>query len=322
MLTSVRLTLKQHRFEVGAAVLGALVLGALALVVDSRLRAINVPAGCFEAWMSGGGADGAGDCSGPVQAFATINEEEAGKLLAAMAVLPFVVGLLAGVPIVGRELESRTAQTAWSLSGSRLRWLLRQLAPIVILVGVAITFAAFAASVLEATREPWYHSGFSDVALHGPPVIARAFGALGLGLLIGASLGRTLPAFIVGAILSLMLVYVAGAARYSWLDMQDPVIIGDSSVGQPADFHGLITAQVWLTPQGTQLGWDEVTARVPAGVSEPDGWLYDNGYKLIDLGLNEEVLLGWAQYEVLIFGLVGFASLAAGIVVVNRRRPT
>lgn len=45
-----------------------------------------------------------------------------------------------GVPIVARELEARTAQTAWSLSGSRLRWLLRQMAPILILLGVTVSF--------------------------------------------------------------------------------------------------------------------------------------------------------------------------------------
>jgi hypothetical protein len=60
------------------------------------------------------------------------------KLFMAMKILPFGVGLLAGVPIVARELEMRTAQTAWSLNGSRLRWLIRQVAPIGGVVALAI----------------------------------------------------------------------------------------------------------------------------------------------------------------------------------------
>lgn len=321
MLTSVRLTLKQHRFEVGAAVLGALVLGGLALVVDARLRAVNVPAGCFEAWLSGGGADGAGDCSGPVQTFATINEEEAGKLLASMAVLPFVVGLLAGVPIVGRELEARTAQTAWSLSGSRLRWLLRQLAPIVVLVGVAVAFAAVAAGVLEATREPWYHSGFNDVTLHGPPVVARTFGALGLGLLLGALLGRTLPAFIVGALVSLVLVANVSTISYGWLESQKAVV-ADVSSRESGTWNGWTYGSAWLAPDGTQLSDEEGFALVPQGEFDPPAWLGDRGYRWVVIGVTQEAAVGWAQYDAAIFGLIGLASLGAGIVVVNRRRPT
>ena len=38
-------------------------------------------------------------------------------------VFPLVAGLLAGGPIVARELESGTARLAWSLGPSRLRWL-------------------------------------------------------------------------------------------------------------------------------------------------------------------------------------------------------
>lgn len=321
MLTSARLTLKQHRFEVGAAVLGALVLGVLALVVDARLRAINVPAGCFDVWLSAG-PEGAGDCTAPVKAFAAINEDEAGKILAAMAVLPFALGLLAGVPIVGRELESRTAQTAWSLTASRLRWLLRQLAPILVLLGVAITFAALATNVLEATREPWNHSGFSDIDLHGPPVVGRAFGALGLGLLLGALLGRTLPAFIVGALLSILLVMGAGIAGNAWLDTQKTVIPVDPSTGQPADRPGLTFGQGWLTPEGLQIGDEEAFARVPSGESDAYAWLQHQGYKQFIAGVSEEVAMGWAPYEAFGFGLVGVASLGAGIVVVNRRRPS
>lgn len=322
MVISARLTLKLHRFEVGAAALAALALGVAALVVVYRLNAIHVPAGCFEVWLSGG-PDAAGDCTEPVQAFATINEEEAGRIFAAMAVLPFAVGLLAGVPIVGRELESRTAQTAWSLNGSRLRWLIRQLVPIAILLGVAVTFAALAANVLETTREPWYHSGFSDLALHGPIVVARAFAAFGVGLLVGALVGRSLPAFIVGVLVSILLVMAAGMASESWLEGLPSTIIRNESAADPASpLPGLMTGQAWLGPDGTELTVDEAIAKVPPSEADQAAWLEDNGYQLVDLGVSDATLLGWQPYEIIGFTLVGVASLAAGAWVVNRRRPS
>jgi hypothetical protein len=316
MLTSARLTLKQHRFEIGAALVAAVAIGAAALIVVQHLQATNVPPGCFDAWLTSGG-EGAGDCDAPVRAFAAINEEEAGKVFAAMAVLPFLVGLLGGVPIIGRELESRTAQTAWSLSGSRIRWLVRQLVPVAIVLGVAVTFAALAADLLETTRAPWYNSAYSDLDLHGLPVVARAFAALGIGLLVGALVGRTLPAFIVGAVLSLGVVYGAGSLQSTWLDGQQTVVIDE-----PGGGGGMFTGQTWLGPDGAQVPDEEVTSAVPAGVTEPDTWLLDHGYRLVEIGIPGAVVLQWVPYEAIGFGLVGLGSLLAGAVVVNRRRPT
>jgi hypothetical protein len=60
--------------------------------------------------------------------------------------LPSVLGLLGGVPIVWRELETRTAQTAWSLSPSRLRQLAHQISSIGLVLGVVMVFAAVVAT--------------------------------------------------------------------------------------------------------------------------------------------------------------------------------
>ena len=53
------------------------------------------------------------------------------------AVFPVVAGLLAGGPIVARELESGTARLAWSLGPSRLRWFVQRAVPILASVLVA-----------------------------------------------------------------------------------------------------------------------------------------------------------------------------------------
>jgi len=322
MLTSARITLTHHRFEVAAAALAALVVGISALVVNYRLQSIGVPAGCFDAWLNGGAADGAGDCTAPVQAFATINEEEAGKIFAAMAVLPFAVGLLGGVPLVGRDLETRTAQTAWSLSGSRLRWLGRQVVPVLVLLGVAVAFAALAADVLEATRAPWSsYSKIGDMPLHGPIVVGRALAGFGFGLLLGAAIGRTLPALIVGVLAALVAVTLVTGAQQDWFRSQAHLVLPPAD--GTASFDGLQYEQVWVGPDGSQLVDIDLSTKVPAEhVDDPFDWLVEQGYRQGFIGLPADVALGWVPYDVAIFSSLGVAAASAAAFVVTRRRPT
>jgi hypothetical protein len=324
IFAAARVTLKQHRFEVVAAALAAVALGLWALFLEYRLRAINVPPACFGIWQASG-PDGAGDCAGPIHVWGSILAEEGSRIIGAMAYLPFAVGLLGGVPIVAREVELRTAQTAWSLNGSRFRWLIRQVAPVAILLGLAVAFAALAASGIQADREIWGQSPFLDLGLHGPLVLARAFGAFGIGLLLGALVGRSLPAFVLGAVLSLQLVSGVGVVRDAWLAGQHPVVIDNAPTV-------VTTGWAWRTPEGTQISDQAAKALVPAEVSKLDsgqdqavhsiGWLEDHGYRLLALGVTDEMALGWAPYDALLFSLVGMASFAGAIILVNRRRPT
>lgn len=304
-LAAARVTLKQHRFEVAAAALAALVLGVWGLTVEVRLEALAVSPGGLA--------------------------NEATRIVGAMAYLPFAVGLLGGVPIVARELESRTAQTAWSLNASRVRWLVRQVAPIVLLLGVSITFAAVVASLVQADREAWGESAFFNLERHGPLVIARAFGAFGVGLLVGAMLGRTLPAFVFGVAFSLALGFAVGSARDAWLASLEPVVIGDTATGVSP--IGVATDVAWRTPEGMVISREQARAIVSAaGVPEPAAddvqdvpavvWLEEHGYAELTLGVTEAMAVGWAPYDALIFGLVGVVSVAGTIPLVNRRRPT
>jgi hypothetical protein len=315
MLTSARLALKLHRFETLAAILAGLVAGVAALVVAYRLGTVHVPAGCFDTWLSTGPFN-AGDCTKPVQAFAAINESEAGKVFAAMGVLPFLVGLLAGVPIVGRELEGRTAQTAWSLEGSRPRWLARQFLPIALPVLGAVAFAALAADALEATRQPWAHSAYADLTLRGGPVVARAFAALSVGVLAGALIGRTLPALIVAGLASLVLVAGMGTAKDAWVSAQPTVVLDNSGHG-----YAQIIGSAYIAPDGRQITVDAAEALVPIGELHPDAWLENHGYKAVDLGNTEAQALGWESYELTAFVGIGIAALVLAVVTVDRRRP-
>jgi hypothetical protein len=337
MLGAARVTLKQHRFEVGAGALAAIVLGASALVVEYRLMALNVAPGCIDNWLlRADGPEGAGACVGPMHAWGEILGVEGGLVFSVMKYLPFGIGLLAGVPIVARELEARTAQTAWSLSGSRLRWLFGQLAPILFLLGVTVTFAALAASVLEVNNLAWGGYGYFDIGLHGPLIVARAFGAFGIGLLVGALLGRTLPAFVLSAALTLALTVVVGDVREKWLASLDSVVIAETSAGGDGVATDRLAKMVqtgwgWRAPDGVRLSFDESLARVPRKIFEHDdpvqyadssAWLDSHGYAYLEFGVTDETAMGWAPYDALAFSLIGAASLAGTIVVVNRRRPS
>jgi hypothetical protein len=315
MLTSARLALKLHSFETAAAVLAGLVAGIAALGVAYRLASVDVPAGCFDTWLSKGPFN-AGSCTTSVQAFAAINESEAGKVFAAMGVLPFLLGLLTGVPIVGRELEGRTAQTAWSLEGSRARWLARQLLPIALPVLAAVAFAAVAADTLEATRQPWTNSAYADLTLRGGPVVARTFAALTIGVLTGALIGRTLPALIVAGLASLMLVAGMGMAKDAWVSAR-PIVVLDNSGHESAQVIG----SAYIARDGRQITVDEAEALVPAGELNPDAWLENHGYKAVDLGNTEAQALGWETYELASFTSIGIAGLVLAFVIVDRRRP-
>jgi hypothetical protein len=235
-----------------------------------------------------------------------------------MAVLPIAAGLLAGVTLVGRELESRTAQTAWGLAASRRRWFARQLWPILVVLGVTVTFAALAAGVLEPTRRTISSYPYMDLGLYGPIVVARAFAALGIGLFVGAALGRTLPAFIVGAVLSFMLVSTAASAPYQWARTQPAVVLAGTEREEGIQFEDR-----WRAPDGRLLTDDEVRGLAPPEASEdPYAWLGENGYEVVALGITAETARGWEPIETAGFAGLGAVLLLGTVFVVDRRRPT
>lgn len=312
MLTSARITLKQHRFEIGAAALIALVVGASAWLVTYRLNAIALPPGCLNGWLHGA-AGLTSDCVRAASTWASIDDNEATKIFAAMQVVPFAVGLIGGVPLVARELETGTAQTAWFLWGSRLRWLTRQLLPVLVILGLATAVAGVAMSALETTQVN--NTLVDHLTLQGPIVVARALAGLGLGVLLGAVLGRTMPAFVVGILVCVILAAAAVPLRIDWLDAHKEVLGDIQSSGYS---FGIL----WRSPDGALVGYDDAVSFVPQGIEDPDTWLFDHRWTLVQLGVTDETTRSWTPYEVGLFSAIGLAAVAAAGVAVDRRRPT
>ena len=322
MLTSARLVLKHHRFEVGFAALAGLALCGLALFVSWRLVSVGVPEGCFRAWLTDVSSErDPGACNAPVRAFAEINEEWAGKLFAGLAVLPMAVGLIGGASIVGRELEGRTAQTAWAISPSRRRWLARQVVPIAVVLLLTTSAAAAAGTVLETIRMPWYRSAFSDLAFHGLPVVGRAVAAFGIGVAAGAILGRVLPAVLVGVVLAIGLVVGAFNLHSDWIESQSRVI-ADASVGAPYDFDGILYAVAFQASDGTVISYESAAAGAPDD-KDPFDWVRAQhpDWSTVQIGVPSSRAIELAALDAAGFSLLGIVVLAGTVPIVDRRRP-
>lgn len=278
-----RVVLKQHRVEVlvasGAAIITCLVAGAVEIL--------------------GSSLDGAS------------------LVVGTMRVLPFVAGLLAGVPIVSRELESRTAQFSWAIFGSRTAWLRHQTMPIAAVVGLTVTLAALSvartASGLEALSA---EVAFQNIGAHGVPAIARAFAAFGIGLLSGAFAGRALPALALGAVVCVTLVVTVDQARTAWIGSRSTLYGGSETAATVMQ-----TGWMVRSPMGEITGLGQAIAAVPAGEADPPAWLEANGYVFLPLGIERDVAMQWATCDALFFGCAGAIAVVLASAETARRRP-
>jgi hypothetical protein len=331
MLEAARVTLKLHRFEVGAAAIVTIAAGVWALVVELQVRMLGVPTACVDAWLASV-TDEQTDCLSSLQAWSGIVET---PLNDAMGFIPLAAGLLGSIPIVARELESGTAQIAWSLNPSRRRWLLRQLAPVMGLLGACLAFAAVASAMLEADRVIAGYSAFEDLGRYGPLIMARALGAFGIGLLVGALLGRTLPAAVLAVAVTVALAFAVSIAREEWLSRLEPVVVSELSAEGATIVvpHAVITAIGFRAPDGRQISLVDARAIAHAGGASQPGpddeqdlpaaaWLEQHGYAELGLGVTREMALGWAPIDALLFSIAGAGGLATTILVVDRKRPT
>lgn len=124
------------------------------------------------------------------------------SLVGLLWILPTAVGALLGVGITAGELERRTAQISWSLSGVRRRWLFLRLLPTAAALVVLLAVCAGAAELVTRARLVTDQPGFSDYELRSALVPLRGLLALFIGVAVGAQLGRTVPALLVAIAVS------------------------------------------------------------------------------------------------------------------------
>lgn len=128
-------------------------------------------------------------------------------LTVALTGLPFLVAAWAGAALTGRELESGTAQLAWTQGVGPTRWLaLRMAVPAAaITAGTSLLVllhrrAWSAAQGRVDNGKPW-HDVWTFHA-NGPTTVALALAGLAVGVLAGLLRRRTLPALVLGLALT------------------------------------------------------------------------------------------------------------------------
>ncbi len=298
LATMSRLSIRIQRFEVLAIVAFAGLIVLATVFAHVRLAGIVIPDGCWETFFRGEPlAPGQADvCTGPITAFNDLNENVIGKVMAAMAVFPFIGGLVLGIPVVGREIEARTATLAWSLGGSRRRWYAGRMTPILAVVGVTALGTALAAATLVGVRQPWtdVEPSFYDSGLYGWPVVGRAIAAFGIGVLFAAVIGRTLPALLLGGPTIVLLVISMYAVQDVWLDA-NTVRLDGAAIAEINDGR-----------------WSGVITDAGDG---PDG-------QPIYHGVPGARARDWQTIEAAGLAAVGGALLLVTIPVIDRRRPT
>ncbi|MGW7252988.1 ABC transporter permease [Streptomyces sp. NPDC054834] len=128
-------------------------------------------------------------------------------LTLALAALPLLTAAWAGAALVGREMESGTAQLAWTQGVTPARWLVAKLA----LPTVAVTAGTSLLVLLH--RRAWSAAHSRGVTLdlwneiwtfhaNGPTTVAFALAGLAAGAFAGMLWRRTLPALVLGLVLT------------------------------------------------------------------------------------------------------------------------
>ncbi|MEW2397887.1 hypothetical protein [Streptomyces sp. NPDC046862] len=193
----------------------ALILWALASAAIAgyliRLHALGDEA---RAGMSVCGSPGTGLplCS-TVNAITADMTYTGGMSLMATAVtyLVFPVAAWAGASLIGRELETGTAELAWTQSVTPTRWLAAKLAVPAVLIASGTGVLVLLHDWARLDGDPnltgdWY---YPDVFLAtGPAAVAYALAGLALGALAGMLTRRALPAAGLGFSASLVLYLV------------------------------------------------------------------------------------------------------------------
>ncbi|GHO47677.1 hypothetical protein [Ktedonospora formicarum] len=130
--------------------------------------------------------------------------------------LPFVVGIFLGAPLLAREYEQRTHKFVWMQSVSSSRWLSTNLmfvgGAVVLGFGALSLIATWWSFIQDATvSSPW-----STFMIRGSVFVANALFSLMFGVMVGAAIRRVLPAMVV-TLLILIPLQIALSMGYPYL---------------------------------------------------------------------------------------------------------
>lgn len=340
-LTWARLSYRQQRWELILVAIGVIGVAAGMLWLASTLEAIRaVSPECLEGIGSGSSFVFPDDTGPPAECQAVLNEFSetqsiATNLMNVAWVAPFGLGVILGAPIVAREIDGGTAQLAWSLSRSRVSWLLRRIAFVALFALALLTVLAVTSELLAtAIHQRDLGNDFASFGQRGLPLVARGAGAIMLGTLVGALIGRVLPA-VLASVLVIGLVFVGlSLAHDRWNEGEARLQRFWDDAGNPVPFDpGALDVDYGLqTPEGRFLSYSEAYERgLPIEfLQDEQGRVYASTADLEAgrvFGHDVRLSIPGDQYPKVVIrdsavaGLVGVVALGATAAVVRRRRP-
>jgi hypothetical protein len=181
---------------------------------------------------------------------------------AIMYVVPAVIGIFWGAPLLARELETGTHRLAWNQSVTRTRWLGTKLAVIAAVSAATVGLLSWAVTT-------WAHR--IDAAA-GDRITPLVYGARGivpmgyalfafiLGVTAGMLIRRTVPAMAT----TLAIYSVAVFSMQEWVRQQ---LVAASNIINPLDTSSL---------DGVSINPDTGEMTVFASANLPDAWVLTN----------------------------------------------
>ncbi|MGZ6256371.1 MAG: hypothetical protein ACXWMB_05085 [Candidatus Limnocylindria bacterium] len=316
------LSFRLHRWEVLASAAGVAILAAAMLWFTWQLRALAGTApGCHDPNSPGLG------CEQFAQQFYELSSKA--EWLSYLSWLaPFAMGLVLGVPLVSSEIEHRTAALAWTMSRSRTWWLVRHAAFLLLVMLVLLIVVAVVGELLASATMPAQHldRDFAWYGRRGALIVVRGLASLGIGVLVGAWLGRVMPALLVAVLASVLIFSGISLGMDRWLE-------GDA-IAQAFDADragGRQLGQRVLLPSGELITNDELRRRGLSYEVIQDDLLFakpeDIGHLDRLIGYDRYLVVPGSRYpqtvlreSAVVGGATVLLALAAAFVV-SRRRP-
>ena len=232
-------------------------------------------------------------------------------------IFPVVAGLLAGGPIVARELETGTARLAWSLGPSRLRWFVQRAAPVLLMVALAGLAIGLTAEALNHLIQPSVDLDQSFVAFRarGLLVAVQAILVASIALAFGSLLGRSIPTLV----LSLILVGGIGIAVDK---VERDLLTGEAEIAN-GNGYSYTDSNLFLDsrlkfPDGTVLTWQAASDLHP---EIQNGWDESSGITDVVLFIPGSRYHEIERREAFALLALAAAFVALAAVTVVRRRP-
>ena len=311
-----RLAFKMQRLELVIFVAAAVLITVASLLIAWGAAEARAS---FDACFQAQGTDAGCATSPSLNDFSTF----AGFARIGAFLTPFALGLFLGIPVVAREIEGRTAGMAWTLSRSRSRWLVQRVLPLVVVV-IVLAAAVGSGSEFVTRTNPFAdlaaNPGFADYTARGWMLPVRGLALLMLGIAVGATVPRQLPALLLAIGFSIALFVGLSLGMDAWMSAEaEPIPLVETRFGPIADGPRIFDIAFREDATGELITENDFYTRYE-GSFMPDGEMPE-GFTQVAIGIPGTEYAVWVLRESAILGGLALASGALARTVVRRRRP-